>query len=411
VTRIVHTADWHLGARLIDCDRHEEHRAFLDWLLGQLEELRPDLLIVAGDIFDGATPPQEALTLYYRFLSRLGTGAKCQTLILGGNHDSPATLHAPREVLRALDVRVIASPPDDPSDSLLEFKDVVVGAMPFLRERDVRLATPGQSADEVAAAIRQGVADRYRALYTFARSKAGERPIIATGHLTAVGCVSSPSERIIHIGNLGAVSTACFEGFAYTALGHIHRPQNIGGDDRVRYAGSPLPLSFAEVDLPKEIRVIDVEGTQLTQRAISIPIFRRVLRLTTDAASLATELSRHQAASGESLAPWVELTVSDGRSHPDLDRQVREAAKDLRLRVLKVLTPALLPLGDAAHSVNSTPAPSLDDMRPQEVFIERLRREQIDPESNEARVLVVTFAELLSKMHETTPTEIAETTE
>ena len=411
MTRIIHTADWHLGARLIDCDRHEEHRAFLDWLLGQLEELRPDLLIVAGDIFDGATPPQEALTLYYRFLSRLATGARCQTLILGGNHDSPATLHAPREVLRALDVRVIASPPDDPTDGLLEFEDVVVGAMPFLRERDVRLATPGQSADEVAAAIRQGVADRYRALYTFARAKAGERPIIATGHLTAVGSVSSPSERIIHIGNLGAVSTACFEGFAYTALGHIHRPQNIGGDDRVRYAGSPLPLSFAEVDLPKEIRVIDIEGTQLTQRAIGIPIFRRVLRLTTEADSLATELARHQAASGESLVPWVELTVSDGRSHPDLDRQVREAAKDLQLRVLKVLTPALPRLGDAHPHASLATRPSLDDMRPEQVFRERLLREQIDPESNEARVLVVTFAELLSKLHEGMPTEIAEPTE
>jgi len=410
VTRIIHTADWHLGARLIDCDRHEEHRAFLDWLLGQLQELRPDLLIVAGDIFDGATPPQEALTLYYRFLSRLATGARCQTLILGGNHDSPATLHAPREVLRALDVRVIASPPEDPNDSLLEFDDVVVGAMPFLRERDVRLAAPGQSADEVAAAIRQGVAERYRALYTLARSKAGNRPIIATGHLTAVGSVSSPSERIVHIGNLGAVNTACFEGFAYTALGHIHRPQNIGGDDRVRYAGSPLPLSFAEVDLAKEIRLIEVEGGQLTQRAIGIPIFRRVLRLTTDAANLAKELSRHQANSGESLLPWVELTVSDGRSHPDLDRQVRDVAKELRLRILKVLTPASFPPGDASHHASLAMAPSLDDMRPEQVFRERLVREQIDPDSNEARVLVVTFAELLSKLHEIVPTENAEST-
>lgn len=410
MTRIVHTADWHLGARLIDCDRHDEHRAFLDWLLDRLEELRPDLLIVAGDIFDGATPPQEALTLYYRFLSRLGSGAKCQTLILGGNHDSPATLHAPREVLRALDVRVIASPPDNPADGLLEFEHVVVGAMPFLRERDVRLATPGQSADEVAAAIRQGVAERYRAMYTFARSKAADRLIIATGHLTAVGSQSSPSERIIHIGNLGAVNTACFDGFAYTALGHIHRPQTIGGDDRVRYAGSPLPLSFAEVDLAKEIRVIEVEGNRLTQRAIRIPIFRRVLRLTAPAAHLATELARHQATSGESLSPWVELTVSDGRSHPDLDRQVRDAAKELRLRVLKVLTPALLSLGDSnSHSTIPT-APSLGDMRPEEVFLERLRREQIDPLSNEARDLVVTFAELLSKMNETVPAEIAEST-
>lgn len=284
VTRIVHTADWHLGARLIDCERHDEHCVFIDWFLSQLAKLRPDLLIVAGDIFDGATPPQEALKLYYSFLSRLSAVAKCQTLILGGNHDSPATLHAPRDVLRALNVRVIASPPEDPADGLLEFDHAVVCAVPYLRERDVRTAAPGQSADEVAAAIRTGVTKHYRAIHTLARSRALERLIVATGHLTAAGSQTSPSERTIHIGNLGAVDAACFDGFAYTALGHIHRPQGIGEGDRVRYAGSPIPLSFAEVDLGKEIRVIDIAGFQITQRVISIPVFRPLVRLTTTAA-------------------------------------------------------------------------------------------------------------------------------
>lgn len=153
MTRIVHTADWHLGARLVERERHEEQAAFLDWLLTQLIELRPELLIVAGDIFDSATPPQEALTLYYRFLGRLAATVKCRTLILGGNHDSPATLHAPRDILRAIEVRVIARPPADPAEGLLEFDDVVVCAVPYLRERDVRISSPGESADQVAAAI------------------------------------------------------------------------------------------------------------------------------------------------------------------------------------------------------------------------------------------------------------------
>jgi len=404
MTRIVHTADWHLGARLIDCSRHEEHRAFLDWLLGQLADLRPDLLIVAGDIFDGATPPQEALTLYYGFLSRLAKGANCQTLILGGNHDSPATLHAPRDILRAMDVRVIASPPDDPADGLLEFKDALVCAVPFLRERDVRTAEPGQSADAVAAAIRQGIARHYRALHALACTKTRDRLLIATGHLTAIGSATSPSERTIHIGNLGAVDTGCFEGFAYTALGHIHRPQSVG-DERVRYAGSPIPLSFAEVDLPKEIRVIDINGAQLTQRGIAVPTFRRVLRLNLTTATLAPELAHHKATAGESLFPWLEITVTDGRSHPDLDRQVREAAQGLNLRILKVLTPAL-----AGHGATdpAAPAPSLDELLPSQVFAERLRREQIDPGSTEGHALVITFDELLSRMQESGAAEKAE---
>jgi len=406
VTRIVHTADWHLGARLMDCERHDEHRAFLEWLLLQLVELRPDLLIVAGDIFDVAAPAQEALKLYYTFLSRVNETVQCQTLILGGNHDSPATLHAPHTVLRALNVRVVATPPADLNDAVLEFDHAVVCAVPYLRERDVRTAAPGQSADEVAAAIRTGITDHYRAVFTHAQAKAAGRLIVGTGHLTAVGSEISPSERTIHIGNLGAVEARCFDGFAYTALGHIHRPQSVGGDERVRYVGSPIPLSFAEVDLLKQIRVIDINGTALTQRAIPIPVFRPLLRLTTTAATLGADLAPHQGAEGDPLLPWVELTVTDCRAHPDIARQVREAAALLRLHVLKVLPPAVVATDPAASQTAA--ALSLNDLRPEDVFTERLLREGIDQTSAEGQALVQTFAELMSGLHETAVVENVE---
>ncbi|MEN9636238.1 MAG: exonuclease subunit SbcD [Verrucomicrobiota bacterium] len=412
MTRLIHTADWHLGARLIDCDRHEEHAAFLEWLLQQLAALRPDLLIVAGDIFDGATPPQEALKLYYHFLSRLAQVARCQTLVLGGNHDSPATLHAPREVLRALDVRVIAAPPENPADALISLPDAIICAVPYLRERDVRTASPGQSADEVAAAIRTGIKNHYRAVYELAQATAAGRLIIGTGHLTALGSAISPSERTIHIGNLGAVSGDCFDGFAYTALGHIHRPQPVGGNERVRYAGSPIALSFAEVDLAKEIRVIDINGPTLTHHAIPLPVFRSLIRLTTNGAALgadlATVLTHLRAGPNEPpLIPWLELTVTDGRSHPDLARRVSAAAAELPLRILKVMTPAALTLGD--DSDLAAPTRALSDFRPEDVFTERLRCEQIPTDSAEAKTLSETFSELLSGLHEsvdfTTPSQ------
>ncbi len=371
----------------------------MDWLLAQLTELRPDVLIVAGDIFDGATPPQESLKLYYEFLSRLARSVKCQILILGGNHDSAATLHAPREILRALDIRVIASPPEDPDEALLELEHAIVCAVPFLRERDVRLAEAGQSADEVAAAIRAGVVAHYRAIHGRASARAGGRLLIATGHLTAIGAQVSPSERAIHIGNLGAVAATCFDGFAYTALGHIHRAQTVGGDERVRYVGSPIPLSFSEVDLGKAIRVIDVVGATLTQREITVPVFRPLLRLTTTVAALKDDLARHQSAAGDAFLPWIELTVTDGRVHPDLDRQVREVTTDLRLRVLKLLTPVAAL--DGASAGSDAVVRSLAELRPEDVFAERLRRESIDPLSEEGRALVLTFAELMSRLQET----------
>ena len=395
-TRLIHTADWHLGARLIDCDRHAEHEAFVAWLLPQLVALQPDLLILAGDIFDGANPPQEALKLYYTFLGELARAVQCRTLILGGNHDSPATLHAPRDILRALDVHVVAAPTDDPAAAVLEFVDTVVCAVPYLRERDVRTAQPGQSADQVAAAIRDGIGRHYREILTHARAIAGGRSVVGTGHLTATGSTASPSERTIHIGNLGAVDAACFDGFAYTALGHIHRPQRVGANETVRYAGSPIPLSFSEVDLPKEFRVIDIADGQLTQRAVAIPEFRPLRRLAATVATLAAELAQHQSAGG-TLEAWVELTVTDGHTCPDLDRLVREAAAPLRLRVLKVLAPRPDP-GDDAGGAD---APRLlTELRAEDVFAERLRREAIDPASAAGVDLTQTFQELLSGLHE-----------
>lgn len=410
MTRIVHTADWHLGARLIDRERHAEHAAFLDWFLERLLELKPDLLIVAGDIFDSATPPQEALNLYYRFLARLAATVRCQVLILGGNHDSPATLHAPRDILGALSIRVIATPPADPAEALIELPDAIVCAVPFLRERDLRTAAPGQSADEVAALLRTQIALHYRTIHDAARSVAGPRLLIATGHLTAVGSQVSTSERSIHIGNLGAVEAACFDGFAYTALGHIHRPQSVGASDLARYAGSPISLSFSEVDAPKEIRVLDLAAGALTHRALPVPNFRPLLRLTTTTAALKTDLARYHAAPvTSSLEPWIELTVTDGRAHPDLDRQVREAADGLNLRVLKLLTPTLSATDQSTASATAAPAPALSDLQPEQVFAARLQTEGIDPASDEGRALALTFDHLLSRLHESAAADLAST--
>jgi exonuclease SbcD len=397
LTRIVHTADWHLGARLIDHDRLPEQKAFLDWLFTQLDQLRPDLLIVAGDIFDVASPPQEALNLYYNFLSRLKP-LGCHTLILGGNHDSPATLQAPQAVLRSIAVTVVASPPTHPTEAILDLPHVVVCAVPYLRERDVRTAIPGQTADQVADAIRLGITDHYRRMFLLAQATAQGRPIIGTGHLTAVGSDASSSERTIHIGNLGAIDARCFDGFSYTALGHIHRPQSVGGNDFVRYAGSPICLGFDEVGIDKQIRVIEVQGGAISQLELPIPVFRSLLRITSSAATLASDLAPHQSAPNDPLEPWIELTVSDCQAHPDIARQVRDATKTLTLEVLKIIPPQRAI--DALLTEDPAVSPSLGDLQPEEVFAARLRREPIDKDSPEGQALVATFTELMSGLHD-----------
>lgn len=398
MSRIVHTADWHLGARLVDCDRIDEHRAFLEWFLGQMKELRPDLLIIAGDIFDCANPPQEALALYYRFLARLSASMDGSVLVLGGNHDSPATLNAPREILGALRVRVLGALPENPEEWLHPLPDACVCGIPFLRERDVRKGLPGQSPDEIAAAIREGIQQIYTKALTLAASRHPGLPVIGTGHLTAAGSLGSPSERSIHIGNLGAVGREVFQGFAYTALGHIHKAQCVGKQEEIRYSGSPIPLSFSELEVAKEFRVIEITEGRVAHRPVPIPVFRRLERLECTQETLGAELKAREAASPDALAPWLELTITGLSAATDANALVREACAGLRLQVLKLLTPRTAPKDSEETGLRA--ARGLSGTLPADVFMEKLRRSGISADAEEARLLGLSFSELLEGLQE-----------
>lgn len=395
---IWHTADWHLGARLLNAERFEEQSLWLKWLLDAMEVRRPDLLVIAGDVFDTANPSSAVLAQYYHFLAGVVARTQTRVLVLGGNHDSPLTLNAPRELLRSLRVYVIGGAPQNQEDAIFEFDDFILAAVPFLRERDVRRAAPGQSYEEVAAQIRDGIAAYYQAILKQARAKSLAKPILATGHLTALGVTRSLSERDIHIGNLGAVSADCFAGFGYVALGHIHKPQPVGGNPLIRYSGSPLALGFDETDVPRQFLEISVtQGQPLQVEPVAVPCFRPLHRISCPKAEIRPVLERLPLSSG--LTPWVELTVTDGLHQPDLQNVVREAAAGLPVVVLKILVPPLTAEGTDSGDLLSV-TPSLQELRPQDVFAERLRQSQVDPESEEGRILTGTFAELLTRMEE-----------
>ncbi len=396
---ILHTADWHLGARLVDHERSAEHQCFLQWLLETIQTRQVDLLIVAGDIFDSANPPQTALAQYYRFLAAL-SGTNCAVLIIGGNHDSAATLNAPRELLRSLRVHVHGAAPADSTDALLEFPDAIVCAIPFLRERDVRTAEAGQTHDEIVASLRAGIKAHYAKILAAAQNAAAGRPIIGTGHLTAVGVTSATSERDIHIGNLGAVGADCFDGYDYVALGHIHRPQCVARRESVRYAGSPIFLAFDEVANAKQVVILTVNKNQpVTHEALPVPLWRKLASAQCDVASLVSTLQRlKDEAVSTILTPWVELTISDTVAPADLDPMVRAAAAAAGVQVLKLVrqkstTPFVLsPLAGR----------ELHETTPQDIFAEKLRREGVEPSSDDYVALMGTFHELLSHMQEVT---------
>jgi exonuclease SbcD len=406
--RVLHTADWHLGKRLDQQDRSEEHRRFLDWLLQTLQEKQVDVLVVAGDIFDSGNPPNAALKQYYDFLWRArATG--CQDIIItGGNHDAVATLNAPRELLRHLRVHVVGGVPEDIAQQVIvlqreqeEQAALVVCAVPFLRDRDIRLSTPGESAAEREQRIRLGIAQHYHNLVPLiAPYKAQGIPVMATGHLFAAGATASPdSEQEIHIGSLGQIGADQFpQEFDYIALGHLHRPQRVHKTNHIRYSGAPVPLSFSENEDRKMVLLIDfLPGQEPVVSELEVPRSRRLLRIKGELEAVKAQLAAIPVSDSDELPAWVEIQLQTPHYLYDLEEQ------------LAVLTSGQAHIGQLfirqlrsqAHRSMSAPAAlSLRDLSPREVFIQKCDTQV--PEEERA-ALLASFDEAIALFRQQDP--------
>ena len=254
--RILHTADWHLGQTFFGYDRTQEHEHFLDWLAGVLTKNKIDVLIVAGDVFDVSNPSAASQRMFYRFIHRVTTeNPRLQLVVVAGNHDSAARLESPLPLLQEMrtEIKGIVRKQNGKIDYehlLVELKnaagevEALCLAVPFLRQGDYPVVeTEGNPYAE-------GVKELYARLLKYALKKRTDgQALVAVGHLLATGseiAEKDHSERII-IGGLESVSPESFpEQIVYTALGHIHKAQRVSGRENIRYAGSPLPMSFAE---------------------------------------------------------------------------------------------------------------------------------------------------------------------
>ena len=200
--RLLHTSDWHLGRTLYSKkDRQEEQAAFLNWLLIAIKANAVDLLIVAGDIFDTNTPSNSSQKMYYDFLLRVRDTGCQNVVIVGGNHDSPGFLNAPKEILAAINVCVIGNASENPADEVIVVKDkednpsAIVCAVPFLRERDVSRFTDGESYSDRSKRIAENIRKHYEKVAEIAVNS--KRGFQANEEMTIEGCgrdVRVPSE-------------------------------------------------------------------------------------------------------------------------------------------------------------------------------------------------------------------------
>src|SRR5260370_11724077 len=285
--RILHTSDWHLGQYFLGHSRQAEHQKLIAWLVEQTRLHAVDSVLIAGDIFDTGAPLSYARELYYTLILALRDAGVGLTL-LAGNHDSVAVLEESRNLLAAVNTVVIASVRDDPNEQVrvLNTREgkpgAIVCAIPFIRPRDVLQSIAGQSARDKQQSLQDAIHAHYQALFALAEEKRVELgahlPIIATGHLTTVGASASESVREIYVGALEAFPTAAFPAADYIALGHIHRPQKVGGFEHIRYSGSPIALSFDEARQQKEMLLVDVSSDGLEGvMVLEVPCFQPLL--------------------------------------------------------------------------------------------------------------------------------------
>ncbi|WP_287878418.1 exonuclease subunit SbcD [Aquitalea sp.] len=381
--RILHTSDWHLGQHFMGRSRQAEHQALIDWLLQQVAALDINAVLLAGDIFDTGAPPSYARELYNQLVVRLHE-ARCQLVLLGGNHDSVATLEESRPLLSYLGCTVIPAVQEDLTRQLLTLRDgkgkpaALLCAVPFVRARDVMQSQAGQSAEEKQLGLQQAITRHYQDLYQLAvaqRTALGEAlPILATGHLTTVGASSSESVREIYVGALDAFPSNAFPPFDYIALGHIHRPQQVGGQSHIRYCGSPLALSFDELGQSKQMLLLETAGSvPLSITPLTVPCFQPLCSLRGTLAELQRSIPVALAGIADGQLLWLEVIVEGDDYLSDLQARIQQLlegqpAELLRLRRARSQQAASL----------AAERSTLDELTAEEVFERRLELEQID---------------------------------
>ncbi|GAB6284891.1 MAG: exonuclease SbcCD subunit D C-terminal domain-containing protein [Methanoregula sp.] len=403
--KILHTSDWHLGSTIHGKRRYQEYEAFLSWLLVCVETEKIDVILISGDIFDTTNPGTRSIEQYFNFLGRIPR-AQCRHIVVtAGNHDSPSLLNAPKELLRTLNIHAIGSITEEIDDEILILRDahgvpsLLVCAVPYLRDRDIRLVEAGEETEVKTQKLLLGIEDHYRRVCERAigiRDQVNPAiPIIAMGHLFAAGgsTVDGDGVRELYIGNLVRVDGGMVPASVdYCALGHLHSPQKVNGCEKIRYCGAPVPMGFSESGDGKSVTSVEFDETgQVVIREIPVPQF---LALASIRGDLDTILSRLDALKRENKPVWVEITLDDERLIPDVTEQVHKQVRDSPVEVLKITN--LRVVAQALHQIDS--ADTLADLNLQDVFLRCLETANIP--SLQRQELIDSYSEILRDLTE-----------
>jgi exonuclease SbcD len=403
--KIFHTSDWHLGRTLYGKKRYVEFEAFLNWLIEQIQLKSPDLLIVAGDIFDTTTPSNKAQELYYQFLCKVAANTACQHIVIvGGNHDSPSLLNAPKQLLKQLKIHVVGNLSPDYRDDVLELKDLngitqaLVCAIPYLRDRDIRILEEYELAEDKDKNFMQAIQDYYAKVCEHAEVLRQQLehpvPIIATGHLFVTGgkTLKDDGVRELYVGSLAQFAANDFpHNIDYLALGHLHVPQIIASKDNYRYSGSPLAMGFGEARQQKIIIEAEINLGNVTITEIAIPKFQSLERVAGDLDTIKLALA-NLVNRDESI--WVEVDYTGQEIVTNLQQELQASVINTQVELIKIHNSQLL--AQVLSSAEYDAGIELANLNPEQVFDKCLTMNNIP--ANQQQELKECFAQIMQDL-------------
>ncbi|MFT6897609.1 MAG: exonuclease SbcD [Paraglaciecola sp.] len=354
-------------------------------------------MIIAGDIFDTGTPPSYAREMYNQFVVDMQK-LNCVLVVLGGNHDSVSTLNESKQILACLNTFVVASTGMGIDEQVFTIPDkldqpgAILCAVPFIRARDVLQSTAGETGLQKRQALGDAIKQHYQTLYQLALLKQKEQkasgldlPIIATGHLTALGVSQSDSVRDIYIGTLDGFAAEGFPPADYIALGHIHKPQVVAKTDHIRYSGSPIALSFDELGTQKQVMLVEFTGAQRTSLTpMAIPVFQPMQVIKGDLLAIAAALQPFENNDETDLACWLCLEVDSQDYLPDLQQRIQNMTQGLNVEVLQLRRSR----NERRQLLNQMHNETLAELSPSDVFEKRLAMETFDTDEDQEKAQV-----------------------
>lgn len=403
--KVLHTADWHLGQKFFHRNREKEHQAALNWLVQYIIKEKIELLIVAGDIFDTDSPPNYARKLYFNFLKQLVNTCCEDIVIVAGNHDSANMLDASKELFKLLNVHVVGHILEDRRAQIIEIRGkdqgpikAVVGAVPYLRDKDIRKSISGESYEERVENLRLGIHQHYNEIEKVLKPYQDKNiPIIVTGHLYAAGGERDDRPNSIHIGSLDIIKAESFsKDFDYVALGHLHRYQQIDKSRQIWYSGALIPLDFSELNYAQVVRVIEFNSKTITrQQSVKVPLKRKMRSYKGELPYIKEKLSNLDV--DVPLDTWLKIEVETAHYSPDLLSDLEEIIQGKPAEIIILNQRAIQNRSIDSEAYQNLQ--SLQDMEEIEVF-RMCAQQKGQIETEQLGELESSFKELLGWMQE-----------